>query len=320
MLIPAVVFLVVLGVVFGVFYAVVQRPEDEARDVVKRRLEGKTARPRKRASLLRGEADVTSFRPLDQLASRLPGLNTSLEQRIAHAGLSVTVGTLLLLCLVSGLVTVLLVGMLVGYRWAALIAGLFATQVPLMVVRFKASRRVRTFEEQFPEAIDLISRAMRAGHAFTTALSMVSDEAPQPVAGEFKRLYDEQNFGKPLPEAMRDFAHRIPLLDAKFFVTAVLTQRESGGNLSEVLDNLARVIRERFRVKRQIRVISAHGRMTGGVLILLPPVMALFFMASVPDHFANLTNDPAGQNMIIAAIILQVVGTLIIRKLVDVEY
>lgn len=321
MLVPVVVFIVVLAVVFGVFYAGVLRPEDEERDVVQRRLVGKSAqKPRKRVSLLRGDGDVTSFRPLDQLARGLPFLNTSLEERLAHAGMTITVGTLLLLCLVSGLVTLLLVGMVLGYRWVALSAGLVATQLPLWVVSFKANRRIRTFEEQFPEAIDLISRAMRAGHAFTTALSMVTEEAPQPVAGEFKRLYDEQNFGKPLPDAMRDFARRIPLLDAKFFVTAVLTQRESGGNLSEVLDNLARVIRERFRVKRQIRVISAHGRMTGGVLILLPPVMALFFMASIPDHFKNLTDDPAGQTMMIAAVCLQIVGTLIIRKLINIEY
>jgi tight adherence protein B len=321
MLAAVVVFFVVLAVVFGVFYALVQRPEDEARDVVQRRLAGRAGeKPRKRLSLLRGDSDVTSFSPLDRLAGNVPFLRTRLAERLEHAGLQISVGALLLVCAVAGIVTLLLVGMAVGYGWPALVAGIAATQVPLMVVRFKAARRVRTFEEQFPEAIDLISRAMRAGHAFSTAISMVSDELPQPVAGEFKRLYDEQNFGKPLPEAMRDFAHRIPLLDAKFFVTAVLTQRESGGNLSEVLDNLARVIRERFRVKRQIRVISAHGRMTGGVLILLPPVMAVFFMVSIPDHFANLTDDPAGQNLIIAAIVLQVVGTLIIRKLIDIEY
>ena len=321
MLIPAVVFLVVLGIVMGVFYTVIQRPEDESRDTVKRRLAGESgAKPRKRVSLLRGDKDVTSFALLDRLANRLPKIRTYLATKIQHAGLEITVGALLLLCLVSGLVAYVLAIMIVGYQWIAIAIALGATQLPLMYVSFTGTRRVRKFEEQFPEAIDLIARAMRAGHAFTTALQMVTDEAPQPVAGEFKRLYDEQNFGKPLPEAMRDFATRIPLLDAKFFVTAVLTQRESGGNLAEVLDNLARVIRERFRVKRQIRVISAHGRMTGGVLIALPPVMAMFFMATIPDHFANLTNDPAGHTMIAVGIALQVIGTLVIRKLINIEY
>lgn len=321
MLIPVVVFLVVLGIVMGVFYTVIQKPEEQSREAVKRRLGGQAGqKPRKRVSLLRGDKDVTSFPLLDRLANRLPGIRTYLAAKIQQAGLEITVGALLLLCLVSGLVAYVLTSMFVGYQWIAISVGLGATQLPLMYVTFKGTRRVRKFEEQFPEAIDLIARAMRAGHAFTTALQMVTDEAPQPVAGEFKRLYDEQNFGKPLPEAMRDFAGRIPLLDAKFFVTAVLTQRESGGNLAEVLDNLARVIRERFRVMRQIRVISAHGRMTGAVLILLPPVMALFFMATIPDHFANLTNDPAGHTMIATGIVLQVIGTLIIRKLINIEY
>ncbi len=322
MLIPVVVFFVVLAVMFGVFYAVVQRPEDEERDAVKRRLQGQqaAAKGRRRASLLRGDGDVTSFALLDRLAGRLPGLQTSLAMHIAHAGLQISVGTLLLVCLLSGLVTLVLTGSLIGYSWVALAAGLLATQAPVAFVRFKASRRIRTFEEQLPEAIDLVTRALRAGHAFTTALSMVADEAPQPVAGEFKRLYDEQNFGKPLPDAMRDFAARIPLLDAKFFVTAVLTQREAGGNLSEVLDNLARVIRERFKVKRQIRVLSAHGRMTAGVLIALPPAVAMFFMATTPGHFEYLTKDPLGQTLVIVAIALQVFGTLIIRKLINIEY
>ena len=125
----------------------------------------------------------------------------------------------------------------------------------------------------FPEAIDLIARALRAGHALTTGLGMVADEIPAPVGQEFRRLYDEQNFGMSLPEAMRAMARRVPVLDARFFVTAVLTQREAGGNLSEVLDNLASVMRERFKMKRQVRVASAHGRISAWVLSCMPPAL-----------------------------------------------
>ncbi len=135
-------------------------------------------------------------------------------------------------------------------------------------MRYKRTKRLQTFEEQFPEAIDLIARALRAGHALTTGLGMVADEIPAPVGEEFRRLYDEQNFGMSLPEAMRAMARRVPVLDARFFVTAVLTQREAGGNLSEVLDNLASVMRERFKMKRQVRVASAHGRMSAWILSL----------------------------------------------------
>jgi tight adherence protein B len=143
---------------------------------------------------------------------------------------------------------------------------------------------------------------------------------PPPIGTEFRILYDEQNFGLTLPDALRNFARRIPVLDARFFVTAVLTQRESGGNLAEVLDNLSSVIRERFKVKRQVRVISAHGRITGWVLSLLPPSLAVATLALNPDHLGTLTGSTLGQQMIITAIVLQVVGTLIIRKIVNVEY
>ena len=179
---------------------------------------------------------------------------------------------------------------------------------------------MQKFEEQFPEAIELIARALRAGHAFTTGLAIVSEEAPQPVAGEFRVLYDQQNFGMPLGEALKAFAERIPLLDARFFVTAVLTQRESGGNLSEILSNLANVIRERFKVKRQVRVISAHGRITGWVLSCLPPSLAVGILITSPDYIKTLRDDPMGIPMILAALFLQTVGTLIIRKLVNIEY
>ena len=184
------------------------------------------------------------------------------------------VGTLLLACGVAFIGAFLLVWRLSGTVVLALPLGVLAGAGPPFVLNILANRRVAKFEEQFPEAIDLMSRALRAGHAFTTALSMVGEELPDPVGGEFKLAYDRQNFGMPLPDALRSLGARVPLIDARFFVTAVLTQREVGGNLSEVLENLAEVIRERFKVKRQVRVVTAHGRMTAWVLGSMPPVLA----------------------------------------------
>ncbi len=161
---------------------------------------------------------------------------------------------------------------------------------PLIYVRRQRTKRLQTFEEQFPEAVELIARALRAGHAFTTGLGMAADEVPKPAGPEFRRVYDEQNFGMSLPEALRAMAQRVPVLDARFFVTAVLTQRESGGNLSEVLDNLASVMRERFKVKRQIRVISAHGRLSAWILSCLAPALAGVSVPDVPELHA----DPLG--------------------------
>ena len=192
--------------------------------------------------------------------------------------------------------------------------------MPIWFVKFKANRRVAKFEEQFPEAIDLLSRALKAGHAFTTGLSMVAEEMPDPVGTEFRLAYDRQNFGMPMGEALKSLGERVPLLDARFFVTAVLTQREAGGNLAEVLDNLAAVIRERFKVKRQIRVVTAHARITGWVLAMLPPALGVALTLLSPDHMSVLWTDPTGIRMVVVALILQIVGTLIIRKLVDVEY
>ena len=159
----------------------------------------------------------------------------------------------------------------------AAVVGALAACLPFAYVRYVRSKRLLKFEEQFPEAIDLLSRALRAGHALTTGLSMVAEELPDPIGPEFQTLYDQQNFGLPLSQALKNFADRVVCLDARFFVTAVLTQKESGGNLSEVLDNLAAIIRDRFKVKRQVRVISAHGRITGWVLSALPTSLALFF-------------------------------------------
>ena len=141
--------------------------------------------------------------------------------------------------------------------------GVVAGAVPFLWVRRKAKKRLALFEEQFPEAIDLIARALRAGHALPTALQLASEEVPDPVGAEFRLLFEKQNYGLSMTDALREFGERVPLLDARFFVTAVQTQREMGGNLSEVLDRLAAVIRERFKVKRQVRAVSAHGRITG---------------------------------------------------------
>jgi len=191
---------------------------------------------------------------------------------------------------------------------------------PFLFLKFKRERRIAMFEEQFPEALDLLARSLRAGHALTTGIALVAEEMPDPVGPEFRLLYDRQNFGMPFPDALREFGERIPVLDAKFFTTAVLIQRESGGNLSEVLGNLSTVIRERFRVKRQVRVLSAHGRITGWVLSGLPPALAGAFMVTSPNHMSTLVNEPLGRQMIVFALLLQVIGTLIIRKLVNIEY
>jgi tight adherence protein B len=203
---------------------------------------------------------------------------------------------------------------------AGLVLAAIGAMAPYMVVRYKRTKRLQVFEEQFPEAIDLIARSLRAGHAFTTGLGIAAEEMPPPVGTEFKRVYDQQNFGMSMPDALRAMASRVPVLDARFFVTAVLTQRESGGNLAEVLDNLASVMRDRFKVKRQIRVVSAHGRLSGWILSLVPPVLAAVLFMMQPNFMSVLVEDPIGMRLVLAAIVLQLTGMFIISRLVKIEY
>jgi tight adherence protein B len=178
---------------------------------------------------------------------------------------------------------------------------------------------MKRFEEQFPEALDMLSRAIRAGHAFQTAMGMVADELPDPVGPEFKKTFDQQNYGLPLKDALNELSERLKMLDVRFFVTAVMIQRDTGGNLAEILDNLAHVVRERFKILRQVRVHTAHGRFTGYVLLALPAALAVALSFINPEHMALLFNERMGQMMLMGAIVMQTIGFLWIRKVITIE-
>jgi len=313
-------FVLTFAFVLGAYWTFVVRPERQAHQTLWRRLKIQTPSAKVRAELLKRAQQLSAVPTFNALLSRGRAGVRPAELLIEQSGARMTVGTFLLASGLCGLVTVLAVQQVTGLLMASLPLGALATLVPTSFLRIKRTRRLLRFEEQFPEALDLMSRALKAGHAFTTGLAMVAEELPEPIGPEFRLLYDQQNFGMPLPEALKTFAQRIPLLDGRFFVTAVLIQREAGGNLSEILDNIGSVIRDRFRVKRQIRVISAHARLTGGVLVAVPPTLALVLFLINPGHWKTLIGNPLGQQLIVAAILLQITGTLIIRKLIRIEY
>jgi tight adherence protein B len=316
------VFVLVLALVYGAYWSFVLRPETQGERAVLGRLKGgREHRSNKAAdSLLKARESLSSLPLLETLLQRWSNVIAPVRLLVARSGLRTTVGTVMLASVFTALLTAAAMVWLTGSSLFALASGLAAASLPFLYVRRAASKRQDKFEEQFPEAIDLIARALRAGHALPTALQMVGEEIADPVGAEFRTLFEQQNYGLALPDALRAFADRVQLLDARFFVTAVLTQRETGGNMSEVLDRLASVIRERFKVKRQVRVVSAHGRITGLVLGLLPPAVAgLLFMVS-PQHIRLLFDDPLGMYMLGGGLILQVIGVLIIRRIVDVEY
>jgi tight adherence protein B len=317
----AVTFVLVLAVVLGAYWAFVLRIDQSEEAELRRRLRPDPAGSQpKKFAILRPRKELSSVNSLNTLLGQMGRVVAPLQRDLTQAGSSMTVATLLLSsgCLALG--TYLVVKQLTFSTIMGIGAGFLASLAPFIHIKQMKSRRLRKFEEQFPEAIDLIGRALRAGHAFTTGLAMAAEEIPKPVGEEFQMLYDRQNFGMPLPDALKAFADRIPLIDARFFVTAVLTQRETGGNLGEVLDNLGTVIRDRFRVKRQVRVLTAHGRITGWILAGMPPALAAVMMFVAPEHMKMLINDPLGVQMIVGALVLQVLGTLIIRKLVDIPY
>jgi tight adherence protein B len=313
------VFGAVLAIILGAYWVAVVRPESGERQSIRERLR-KPRAVRLLAKLEKDQGKLSRVGVVDAVLARWDRLSTPLQQLIDQSGLQMTVGALILASIFIGFAAAAVIMFALPYLWAAAIVGLAVSVVPYFYVKFKARKRLEKFEEQFPEAIDLIARALRAGHALPTSLQMVADEIPEPVGGEFKRLFDQHSYGLALPEALRAFGDRVPLLDARFFVTAILTQREMGGNLSEVLDKLAFVIRDRFKVKRQVRVVSAHGRITGVVLGFLPPGVAGVLMLISPQHMSLLFKDPIGLYMVAAALFLQVVGVLIIRRIVDVEY
>ena len=205
------------------------------------------------------------------------------------------------------------------YRMAARAAGLAFGALPVLYVTRKRSARLKQFEEQFPEALEFLSRAMRAGHAFSVSLEMIHHEFREPVAGEFKRAFDEQNLGMPIESALLKMGMRVPSMDVQFFVSAVMLQKRTGGNLAELLDKLASIIRERFKLRARIKAISAHGRMTGTVLSIIPIVVGLMMCWVNPGYASFFKEDEAGQEMIAAAVAFQLIGYGVIRKIVSIE-
>ena len=318
MLIALTTFLLVLGIVLGAYWLLIVRYEDTSQRALRKRLRV----PRKSAAgpeLLRRAQPLSQVSSFDRLLRHSTVVAGPLARQIQHAGMNSTVGAIMLSSVFAACLAASAVYLLTGYAGVGAVVGMVAAMAPFVYLRFKVSRRQLKFEQQFPEALDLIGRALRAGHALTTGLGMVADEIPDPVGTEFRLIHDRQNYGMPLAEALRDFGDRVPLLDARFFVTAVLTQRESGGNLAEVLDNLAALIRERFKVKRQVRTVSAHGRITGWVLAFLAPTLAAILVLIAPEHMALMIQDPLGIQMIVGAMALQIIGVIAIRRIINIE-
>ncbi|HEX4415631.1 MAG TPA: type II secretion system F family protein [Lacipirellulaceae bacterium] len=252
---------------------------------------------------------------LEKIVSRYLNLRMLFEQ----ANVSLTVPKFLATCgalAAVGIVLPMVAGfnVMLGPVMAATLGFL-----PLLWLQFKRKRRLKKFAAQLPEALELIARALRAGHSLAAGFSLVAQEMSNPIGMEFNRTFEEQNLGKPLDEALTDLTKRIPNLDLKFFATAIVLQRQTGGDLAEILDKIGYLVRERFKIWGQVQALTGEGRLSGIVLLALPPALFAVVYHMNPSYLMVLFTDPLGKKMLIGGIVTQLLGALLIRKIVNIR-
>jgi tight adherence protein B len=319
LLFAALTFVTIL-LIFAAIAVFTAGPEEA--EIIKGRLEAID----KGSSLAKKALDLGLIR--DELLSSIPSMNKllvrwswpgRLRNFISQAGMRVRPGKLILISAVTGLATFEVVEMVYRMFWLSVLAGVVASLIPLAFIAIKRVRRLRAFAKQFPEVIDLLSRSVRAGHALTTGLELVSSDLPEPAATEFRTTFDEQRYGLPLRDALVGLCDRVPLVDVRLFVVALLVQKETGGNLAEILDKLAHTMRERFRIAGEVRVRTAQGRLTALILISLPLITLLMLRSIDPGYINTLFLDRWGQLLLGGAFLLQLLGGFVIWRIVQVK-
>jgi tight adherence protein B len=316
-------FVVGFGMVFGTYFGATRVPGM----VLQRKLDQRLQEISSPEEVVAADTSDQTLRKT-MAAGMMPAIDrivggtakgSALSAWIEQTGVKTSLSTVLLMAVVCGAGLGFVGLMLIKIPIAMFILGVMGFALPFMYLNWKRTKRLAKFEEEFPEALDLIARALKAGHAFVTGLKMVADEMNEPVGPEFRKTFDEQNFGLPLKDALENLTTRVPSLDVRFFSTAVLIQRETGGNLSEILETLGHVVRERFKILRQVRVHTAHGRLTGYVLLGLPVVLSLALMYINPDHMNLLFRERIGQFMLMTALVMQTVGYFWIKQVIKIE-
>ena len=321
----AVAIIVIWAVCLGGWFIVTRAFKSAAVDKMKSRiLESPAKREKKQKAAaptqLINTEDKTTGRVVLRLLQKFE-LNKRLEALLDQAGLKWRPARVVHSCLGLFLAGFLITRYVfpIPYLAIQLAVGALLSAAPVLYILRTRSKRIFKFEEQFPESLEFVARSMRAGHAFSVSLEMIHREFQEPLAGEFRRTFDEANLGLPLDQALAKLAVRIPILDVHFFVSAVLLQKRTGGNLAEILDKLAYVIRERFKLRGKIRAISAHGRMTGLALTCIPIGVAVLMFYVNPNYVSFFVEDETGHYMAGAAVALQLIGYGIIRKIVSIE-
>ncbi|MBA2502266.1 MAG: type II secretion system F family protein [Pyrinomonadaceae bacterium] len=319
-MVPFFVFLFCLFLTLGV-YLLSTRKSEARRTQLRQRL----------ADTLLFSADSTDTEvrlAREELMSEIPVLNrlllhltvaSRLRRMIEQADLDITVVRLLMFSAMAGMLAAMAVSM-VSLSWLlTILAGCAASALPIVHVWWKRKQRLDKFLEQLPDALELMSRALSAGHAFSESLQMIANEMPDPIAGEFRKTYEEQNLGLSVKLALDNLAARIPLLDLRMCITAIMIQRETGGNLAEILEKVAHTIRERFRIMGDLKTLTTSSRMSAWILCGLPVFVALAVTVMNPEYMSVLWTDPRGHKLIFAALFMQTMGMLIIRKILNIK-
>jgi tight adherence protein B len=311
-------FVAAACIVGGVLFLLRPKWDPESRTVEKRL--GKFATP------VPGEktVDITRRRPLsdipklNEMLSGIPVMH-QIDKLVVQANVRWPLGVFLLLCPTIALTAYLLFSLLTRSHAMGIFTGIIAGTAPFGYLYFKKRQRVRKFERQLPDALDLMARSLRAGHAFSGGLAMVAEEFDDPAGTEFLRVINEINFGASLDQALKNLTDRVDLPDLRFFTVSVIIQRETGGNLAEILESIARLIRERFKLLGKIRALSAEGRLSGIILVGLPFLVAFALSIVSPTYLPALFNDPAGRTIVIVALFMMGLGVLIIRRIVNIR-
>lgn len=322
MSLPVLLFLVLVPVLFGIVILVMrptkaEKSVQERLTMIEKSSLGVTTADEDVGDILKKES-LSDVPWMDEVLQMLP-FSQRLQRLLSQADSSWTVGKLMFGSVLLALVVFWIATFKAPTLPLAVAAGVVGGMIPYIYLVGKRAARLHRFEELLPDAIDLMSRGLKAGHAVNSAIEMVAQEVPDPVGTEFRRVFEEQNFGLPLREALINLAQRVPLQDVNFLVTAMLVQRETGGNLAEILDKTTVIIRERFRLKGQLRIYTAQGRLTGWILTALP--IGMFFILDFlnPDYEGIMLKDPLGQKLLYLGLILMAVGWYAIRKVIDIK-
>ncbi len=319
-MIPFLVFITCMLGVFGAYLLATRGTEAKRKRLQERLSEALLYSKRS------GDEEVQLAR--QELMSEIPALSrvlmrlrvaTSLRRMLDQADLHITVSRLLMLSGMAGLLAGLAVSMLTISKLLVATGAVAAASVPFLHIAYKRKKRLNAFLEHLPDALELMSRALQAGHAFAESLHMVSTEMPEPIATEFRKTYEEQNLGLSLKLALENLAERMPLIDLRFCITAIMIQRETGGNLAEILEKVSHTIRERFRILEDLNTLTTSSRMSAWILCGLPVFVALAVTFMNPDYMSVLWSDPRGHNLLFAAAGMQISGMLIIRKILNIK-